>query len=108
MSNVEGSWNFVYIMNSSSPIPWDYSNNASTVLIKFRFTIVYFDNHMYYRNPNIGLATKARACKVAGQKGSLGVKPKSEGKCEGMNPHTPKGTSTLGVGILVDSQIFRK
>jgi hypothetical protein len=24
-------------------------------------------------------------------------KPKSEGKCEGMNPHTPKGASTLGV-----------
>jgi hypothetical protein len=24
-------------------------------------------------------------------------KPGSEGKCEGMNPHTPKGTSTLGV-----------
>ncbi len=27
----------------------------------------------------------------------------SEGKCEGMNPHTPKGASTLGVGVLVDS-----
>jgi hypothetical protein len=25
-----------------------------------------------------------------------------------MNPHTPKGTPTLGVGVLVDSQIFRK
>ncbi len=24
-------------------------------------------------------------------------KPKSEGKYEGMNPHTPKGASTLGV-----------
>jgi hypothetical protein len=24
-------------------------------------------------------------------------KPGSEGKCEGMNPHTPKGASTLGV-----------
>jgi len=23
-------------------------------------------------------------------------KPWSEGKCEGMNPHTPKGTPTLG------------
>jgi len=32
----------------------------------------------------------------------------SEGKCEGMNPHTLKGASTLGVGALVDSQIFRK
>jgi hypothetical protein len=24
-------------------------------------------------------------------------KPRSEGKCEGMNPHIPKGASTLGV-----------
>jgi len=24
-------------------------------------------------------------------------KPRSEGKCEGMNSHTPKGVSTLGV-----------
>jgi hypothetical protein len=24
-------------------------------------------------------------------------KPESEGKCKGMNPHTPKGASTLGV-----------
>ncbi len=24
-------------------------------------------------------------------------KPRSEGKCEGMNPHTPKRASTLGV-----------
>jgi len=27
-------------------------------------------------------------------------KCKSEGKCEGMNPHTPKGTSILGVSSL--------
>jgi len=27
----------------------------------------------------------------------------SEGKCEGMNLHTPKGASTLGVGVPVDS-----
>jgi len=27
-------------------------------------------------------------------------KPVNEGKCEGMNPHTPKGASTLGVWSL--------
>jgi hypothetical protein len=27
----------------------------------------------------------------------------NEGKCEGMNPHTPKGASILGVRVLVDS-----
>jgi hypothetical protein len=26
----------------------------------------------------------------------------------GMNPHIPKGVSTLGVGVLVDSQMFRE
>jgi hypothetical protein len=39
--------------------------------------------------------TKVRACKVAGQE-KLG----SEGKSEGMNPHTPKEASTLGVWNL--------
>jgi hypothetical protein len=29
---------------------------------------------IYYHNPSLGLATKARACKVAGQEGSPGVK----------------------------------
>jgi hypothetical protein len=33
--------------------------------------------------------------------------PRSEGKCEGMNLHIPKGASILGVGILVNSQILR-
>jgi len=65
----------------------------------------------YCHNPSLGLATKARACKVTGQEGSSGVTshvPWSVGKCEGMNLHTPKGASTLGIGVLVDFQIFRK
>jgi hypothetical protein len=32
----------------------------------------------------------------------------SVGKCEGMNPHTSKGASTLGVRVPVDFQIFRE
>jgi hypothetical protein len=63
------------------------------------------------RNPNLGFASKVKACKVTGQEGSLGVTPhasKNLGKCEGMNPHTPKGASTLGVRVLVDFQIFKK
>jgi hypothetical protein len=62
-------------------------------------------------NPNLGLTTKARACKVAGQEGSPGVMSHasgSVGKCEGMNPHTPKGASTLGVRVPMDFQIFRE
>jgi len=38
-------------------------------------------------NPSLRLATKARVGKVVGQE----KKPGSERKCEGMNPHTPKG-----------------
>jgi len=46
--------------------------------------------------------TKARACKVVGQERKL----RSERKCEGMNLHIPKGVSTLGVRVLVDSRMF--
>jgi len=59
-----------------------------------------------YHNPNLGLVTKAKACKVAGQEGSPGVTLHALGnvrKCEGMNPHTSNGTFTLGVSIPVDS-----
>ncbi len=34
-------------------------------------------------------------------------KPRSEGKCERINPHTPKGTLTLGIGISMDFKKFR-
>jgi len=46
-----------------------------------------------YRNPSIGVTTKAKACKVAGQEGSPMVTshaPESAKECEGMNLHTPK------------------
>jgi len=65
----------------------------------------------FCRNPNLKFATKTKACKVAGQEGSLGViphAPESVGKCEGMNLHTPKGASTLGVVVSMDSQIFKE
>ncbi len=35
-------------------------------------------------------------------------KPKSEGKCEGMNPHTPKGASILGVWNLGGLSNFQR
>jgi hypothetical protein len=44
-------------------------------------------------SPSFGLATKARACKGAGQEGSLRVTsyvPGSVGECEGTNPHIPR------------------
>ncbi len=66
---------------------------------------------IFCHNPNLGLTTKARACKVAGQEGSPGDAshaPRNVGKCEGMNPHTSKGASTLGVGVPVNSRIFKE
>ncbi len=51
-------------------------------------------------NPSLGLMTKARACKGVGQ----------EGVCENvrMNIHTPKWALVLGIGVPLDSQIFRE
>ncbi len=58
------------------------------------------------RNPSLGLMTKARAYKGAGQERSLGVASHalgSVGECEGMNPHTPKKAPTLVVRVPMDS-----
>jgi hypothetical protein len=60
----------------------------------------------YYRNPSFGLATKAKGlqgCKPRESPGVTSHTPGSVGKCEGVNPHTPKATLTLGDGILVNS-----
>jgi len=62
-------------------------------------------------NPSLEFMTKARACKGVGQEGSSGVTFHvlgSVGKCEGMNSHTSKWTSTLRVRISMDSQIFKE
>jgi len=67
--------------------------------------------HRMCCNPNLGLATKARACKVASQEESPRITshaPGSLGKCEGMNLHISKGASTLEVEVLMDSRIFRE
>jgi hypothetical protein len=61
-------------------------------------------------NLNLGLATKARACKGVSQEGSPWVTFHalgSVGECEGMNSHTPKWAPTLRVGVPMESQIFR-
>ncbi len=63
------------------------------------------------RNANLGLMTKARGYKVVNQEGSLRIMPhapKNARECEGIDPHTLKGTPTLGIGIPVDSQMFIK
>jgi hypothetical protein len=54
---------------------------------------------------------KARGSPGVKAKGSPGVTshtPRNVRKCEGVNPHTPKATPTLGDGVLVDSRNFRE
>ncbi len=53
--------------------------------------------------------TFAMAYKGVSQKGNLRVTfhtPRSVGECEGMN--TPNWAPTLGVGVLMESQIFKE
>jgi hypothetical protein len=62
-------------------------------------------------NLSLGLATKARGCKVTGQERSSGGRPHALGSAregEGIDPHIPKGTPTLGVGVPMDSRTFRE
>jgi len=80
-----------------------------TIYNKYEWLLKILEQH--YHNLNFAFTTKARVCKGAGQEGSSGVTshaPRSEEECEGMNPHTPKWAPTLGVGILMDSQIFKE
>jgi hypothetical protein len=90
--------------------------NGQTMCIKSKSRIlvircicIYF----HYRNPSLGLATKVKACKSAGQKGSPGVTFHAFGsakECEGMNPHIRrtleslesdyKGQNALDQGVL--------
>jgi len=78
-------------------------------------TIQHWKKHVTKQNNvatlTFGLATKAKGLQGCEPRGSLGVTshaPKSVGKCERVNPHTPKATLTLGNEVPVDSQNFRE
>jgi len=47
-------------------------------------------------------------CGARGNAGITSQTPGSVRKCGGVNLHTPKATSTLGNGVPMDSQNFRK
>jgi len=62
--------------------------------------------HTCYHDLNLGLVTKARACKGACQEGSLGITfhiHENVREYEGTNPQTPKWAPTLGIGVLMES-----
>jgi hypothetical protein len=81
-----------------------FYNSYDSILVVVNYLMVHFIMciktiinkkmaKLFCCNPNLGLATKARACKVASQEGSLGVTFHAFGnakECEGMNPHIPK------------------
>jgi hypothetical protein len=84
---------------------------TSLCCYQFGNVFMYKETYTDYCNPNLGLATKARACKRAKQEGDPGgtsYTPGSVGECERMNPHTPETTPTWGVGAPKDSRIFRE
>jgi hypothetical protein len=74
---------------------------------KDNFSIEFHPCH----NPRFGLTTKAKGLQGCESRESPGVTshaPRSVRKCEGVNPHTPKATPTLGDGILMDSRNFKE
>jgi len=70
----------------------------------------------------LGSRPRQRGCKVAGQEKARELRQKEAQEShyilpwvlesvrvyEGVNPHTPKATPTLGDGVLVDSRNFRE
>ncbi len=72
---------------------------------------VAIDPHTDCCNPSLGLATKARACKSAGQKGSLGGTSYIPGVQESVREWTltlPSELPLWGVEVPVDSWDFRE
>jgi hypothetical protein len=85
-------------------------NLAPSMAIILSTHALHLQRQVHCRNPSFGLATKAKGLQGCGPKGSSKVTsgtPGSVGKCEGVNPHTPKATLTLGDGVPVDSRNFR-
>jgi hypothetical protein len=76
----------------------DYQYISTKDVCKTPFQIVphggyYLNKEKNYHNLSLGLVTKVRVYKGAGQDGNSGVTSHafgSVGECEGMNPHTPK------------------
>jgi hypothetical protein len=66
---------------------------------------------IFCHNLSFMFAIKAKACKCVCWEWTLEVTfhvLRNVGKCEGMNLCTPKQVSTLGVGVLMDSQNFKE
>jgi len=72
---------------------------------RINLMLIRLENCSICRNPSFRLATKAKGLQGCGLRESPGVTSHTPGnveKCEGVNPHTPKATPTLGDGVRVD------
>jgi hypothetical protein len=94
----------------SEQITWVTIDSTHCVWNCIHMQLMQFNDNCC-RNLSFGLTTKAKVSKGAGQEWSPIVTfhaPKSVGKCEGMNPHTPKWAPTLGVGVPMESRWIPK
>ncbi len=93
---VKLAWAFINIMNEVYHCGILHNNLSKDNIM------LHFSTYKPCCNPSLGLAIKARACKVGGQEGSPGVifhALGNEKECEGVNPFTPKWTPIVGVGV---------
>jgi len=84
---------------------------AQIFILLYCLCITNMPHHLLwtYCNPSFEFATKAKGLQECGPRGSLRITSHTLGsvrKCEGVNPHTPKATPTLGDGVPVDSKNF--
>jgi hypothetical protein len=88
-----------------------FSTCSCTITWQDFYLQFYFPSlHVICYNPSPRFVTKVRAYRAVSQKWSSGITfhaPRSVGECEEMNPHIPKWAPILGVGALMDSQIFK-
>jgi hypothetical protein len=89
---------------------WGVFCKLGLIFLKVSHFFIWFVQEHNCRNLNLGLATKARACKGAIQEWSPRFTfhaPENARECEGMKPHTPKWTPIFRVGVPMDSWIFK-
>jgi hypothetical protein len=89
-----------YVFNNTNiMVPWVRWNKHSKP-----------SHHMFCRNPSLGLATKARGCKVAGQEGDSGVTSHAPGSAKSVREWTLTLINELPCWELEsrkDSRIFK-
>jgi len=99
---------------------FNFLNHSFALPLKFNLAIL---NNLSVATLALGSRPRQRACKGVNQEEARESKQEEEAReshhkllgvlesvreYEGMNPHTPKATPTLGDGVPVDSQNFKE